>query len=301
MRSPTEVPTAQLTARQREILAFVNEHSAQHGYPPTVREIGTAVGLTSSSTVHAHLANLERLGLLRRDPAKPRALNLVGREHSKAPAASETAGIRMLPLLGQIAAGAPLLAEGQVEELLPVPELLTASGENFLLRVRGESMIDDGIHDGDYVVVRRQDTARERRDRRGARRRRRGHRQADLPRGRSYPAAARKCLDGTDLRRRRRCAGPHRGRLPEDPLASDVRPGTPTPETLAARDRRRARAGARHAGARRARSAGRCLVCGGADAGSPRTRACAAPRACDCESVLEAPLPTRLRLVARHE
>jgi repressor LexA len=159
MRSPTEAPTAQLTSRQREILAFVNEHSAQHGYPPTVREIGTAVGLTSSSTVHAHLANLERLGLLRRDPAKPRALNLVGREHNKAPAASETAGIRVLPLLGQIAAGAPLLADGQVEELLPVPDLLTASGENFLLRIRGESMIDDGIRDGDYVVVRRQDTA----------------------------------------------------------------------------------------------------------------------------------------------
>ncbi len=159
MRSPTEVPTAQLTTRQREILAFVNEHSAQHGYPPTVREIGTAVGLTSSSTVHAHLANLERLGLLRRDPAKPRALNLVGREQKVPAPPSETAGIRMLPLLGQIAAGAPLLAEGQVEELLPVPELLTASGENFLLRVRGESMIDDGIHDGDYVVVRRQETA----------------------------------------------------------------------------------------------------------------------------------------------
>jgi repressor LexA len=159
MRSPTEAPTAQLTARQREILAFVNEHSAQHGYPPTVREIGTAVGLTSSSTVHAHLANLERLGLLRRDPAKPRALNLVGREQKVPSAVNDTAGIRMLPLLGQIAAGAPLLAEGQVEELMPVPELLTASGENFLLRVRGESMIEDGIHDGDYVVVRRQETA----------------------------------------------------------------------------------------------------------------------------------------------
>jgi repressor LexA len=158
MRSHPDAPAAQLTARQREILAFVNDHSAQHGYPPTVREIGTAVGLTSSSTVHAHLANLERLGLLRRDPAKPRALNLVGRS-TKAPPAPETSGIRMLPLLGQIAAGAPLLAEGHVEELLPVPELLTASGENFLLRVRGDSMIDDGIHSGDYVVVRRQDTA----------------------------------------------------------------------------------------------------------------------------------------------
>ena len=158
MRSLPDSPAAPLTARQREILAFVNDHSAQHGYTPTVREIGTAVGLTSSSTVHAHLANLERLGLLRRDPAKPRALNLVGRS-TKAPPAPDTAGIRMLPLLGQIAAGAPLLAEGQVEELMPVPELLTASGENFLLRVRGDSMIDDGIHDGDYVVVRRQETA----------------------------------------------------------------------------------------------------------------------------------------------
>ncbi len=157
MRSHPDAPAAQLTARQREILAFVNDHSAQHGYPPTVREIGTAVGLTSSSTVHAHLANLERLGLLRRDPAKPRALNLVGRS-TKAPPGPETSGIRMLPLLGQIAAGTPLLAEAQVEELLPVPEMLTAAGENFLLRVRGDSMIDDGIHSGDYVVVRRQDT-----------------------------------------------------------------------------------------------------------------------------------------------
>src|SRR5882757_1290 len=105
MRSLPDAPAAQLTARQREILAFVNDHSAQHGYPPTVREIGTAVGLTSSSTVHAHLANLERLGLLRRDPAKPRALNLVGREQKVPAPASDTPGIRMLPLLGQIAAG----------------------------------------------------------------------------------------------------------------------------------------------------------------------------------------------------
>ena len=114
MRSIPEAPAAQLTTRQREILAFVNDHSAQHGYPPTVREIGSAVGLTSSSTVHAHLANLERLGLLRRDPAKPRALNLVGRS-TKGPPAQETAGIRMLPLLGQIAAGAPLLAPSGLE------------------------------------------------------------------------------------------------------------------------------------------------------------------------------------------
>src|SRR5258708_32187405 len=96
MGSPNDARTARPSARQREILAFVNEHSAQHGYPPTVREIGTAVGLTSSSTVHAHLANLERLGLLRRDPAKPRAPNLVGRE-PKVPPTSETARIRRRP------------------------------------------------------------------------------------------------------------------------------------------------------------------------------------------------------------
>ena len=159
MRSIPEAPAAQLTTRQREILAFVNDHSAQHGYPPTVREIGTAVGLTSSSTVHAHLANLERLGLLRRDPAKPRALNLVGRS-TKAPAG---AGDRRHP---HAAAARPdrrgrSAARRRVtsRSCCPVPELLTASGENFLLRVRGESMIDDGIHDGDYVVVRRQETA----------------------------------------------------------------------------------------------------------------------------------------------
>src|SRR3954464_13360187 len=98
MRSPTEAPMAQLTSRQREILAFVNEHSAQHGYPPTAREIGTPAGLTSSPPVPARLANLERPGLPRRDPAKPRALNLVGREQKVPAPPSETAGIRMLPL-----------------------------------------------------------------------------------------------------------------------------------------------------------------------------------------------------------
>src|SRR5580692_3442279 len=112
-----------LTKRQKGIFDFIRKYAAKTGYPPTVREIGTAVGLTSSSTVHAHLANLERLGLLRRDPAKPRALNLVGRDQKPA-APTEMAGVRVLPLLGQIAAGEPLLAEAQVEELMPVPELL---------------------------------------------------------------------------------------------------------------------------------------------------------------------------------
>jgi repressor LexA len=151
-----------LTARQQQILEVVDAHLVRYGYPPTVREIGEAVGLTSSSTVHAHLANLERLGLLRRDPTKPRALGIVGRDTSAPeppPVAAERPGIRMLPLLGQIAAGAPTLAEQHVEEEMAVPEMLTASGENFLLKVRGESMIDAGILDGDYVVARVQTTA----------------------------------------------------------------------------------------------------------------------------------------------
>jgi repressor LexA len=151
-----------LTARQQQILEVVDAHLLRHGYPPTVREIGEAVGLTSSSTVHAHLANLERLGHLKRDPTKPRALGVIGREAAHEPApVPERAGIRMLPLLGQIAAGAPTFAEQHIEEEIAVPEMLTASGENFLLKVRGESMIDAGILDGDFVVIRRQSSCAE--------------------------------------------------------------------------------------------------------------------------------------------
>jgi repressor LexA len=146
-----------LTARQQQILEVVDAHLLRHGYPPTVREIGEAVGLTSSSTVHAHLANLERLGHLKRDPTKPRALGVIGREAAPEPAPlPERPGIRMLPLLGRIAAGTPTLAEQHIEEEIAVPEMLTASGENFLLKVRGESMIEAGILDGDFVVIRRQ-------------------------------------------------------------------------------------------------------------------------------------------------
>jgi repressor LexA len=150
-----------LTKRQQEIFDFIGKYSAKYGYPPTVRDIGKAVGLASSSTVHAHLANLERLGHLKRDPTKPRALGVIGRETavveslpSRAPA--EQPGIRILPLLGRIAAGAPTLAEQVVEDEIAVPEMLTASGDNFLLRIRGESMVDAGILDGDFVVIRRQ-------------------------------------------------------------------------------------------------------------------------------------------------
>jgi repressor LexA len=146
--------TVELTGRQQEIWEFLVDYVDRVGYPPTVREIGEAVGLASPSTVHAHLANLERAGLLRRDPTKPRALELVG--HDRA-AREPAATLPKLPLLGQIAAGAPLLAEENVEDELAVPETLRG---DFLLRVRGESMIDAGILDGDIVVVRRAQDAR---------------------------------------------------------------------------------------------------------------------------------------------
>ena len=153
--------TPLLTARQQEIWQFVVTYVDEHGYPPTVREIGDAVGLASPSTVHAHLANLERVGLLRRDPTKPRALELLGRP--KARAVPDPRPLRpepeALPLLGRIAAGGPLLAEENVEDRIPVPELLGRNAD-FLLRVSGDSMVDAGILDGDLVVVRRQDDAR---------------------------------------------------------------------------------------------------------------------------------------------
>ena len=149
-----------LTARQQEIWQFLVEYTDGHGYPPTVREIGEAVGLASPSTVHAHLANLERAGLLRRDPTKPRALELIGNRLERGTdlrAASEAA-VPRLPLLGQIAAGSPLLAEENIEDEVAVPEPL-GRGADFLLRVKGDSMIEAGILDGDTLVVRRQDDA----------------------------------------------------------------------------------------------------------------------------------------------
>jgi repressor LexA len=145
-----------LTERQQEIWQYLGEYVDGHGYPPTVREIGDAVGLASPSTVHAHLANLERAGLLRRDPTKPRAIELVGRR--RAEPASERATPR-LPLVGRIAAGGPLLAEEAVEDEIAVPEPLGRDAD-FLLRVKGDSMIEAGILDGDLVVVRKQDDAR---------------------------------------------------------------------------------------------------------------------------------------------
>jgi repressor LexA len=149
-----------LTARQQEIWNFLVEYVDRHGYPPTVREIGERVGLASPSTVHAHLANLERAGLLRRDPTKPRALELIGREKREAEPLDEpgdAADIARLPLLGEIAAGGPLLADQNIEGYLPMPS--SAKGD-FLLRVKGESMIEAGILDGDLVIVQRTQDAR---------------------------------------------------------------------------------------------------------------------------------------------
>ena len=146
-----------LTARQQQIWDFVVEYVDAHGYPPTVREIGEAVGLASPSTVHAHLANLERAGFLRRDPTKPRALELIGRERpvSARPSRQED----LLPLLGQIAAGGPLLAAENVEEYVSVPGVVGPA--DFVLRVKGDSMVEAGILEGDFVVVRRQQDARD--------------------------------------------------------------------------------------------------------------------------------------------
>ena len=147
-----------LTARQQEIWNYLVEYVDQHGYPPTVREIGEEVGLASPSTVHAHLANLERAGLLRRDPTKPRALELIGRERREpAPQADEQRDVARLPLVGEIAAGGPMLAEEHIEEYMVMP---ASTKGDFLLRVKGESMIDAGILDGDLVIVQRAQDAR---------------------------------------------------------------------------------------------------------------------------------------------
>lgn len=153
----------ELSPRQREILEFVNSHVDANGYPPTVREIGQAVGLTSPSTVHAHLARLESSGLIRRDPTKPRALEVIegGRARERAAVTPVAAPTRstMLPLMGDVAAGSGLVADEQVEDMVAVPEQLCADAD-FLLTVKGDSMINAGILDGDFVVVRKQDDAR---------------------------------------------------------------------------------------------------------------------------------------------
>ncbi len=148
-----------LTKRQQEIFDFIKRYSAKHGYPPTVRDIGAAIGLTSSSTVHAHLSNLEKVGLLRRDPTKPRAIELLVDRAKRAKTAIDTAAGGALPVVGQVAAGSPVLAEENIEEYVQIPDLAGGDEGEFILSVTGDSMIKAGIHDGDHVVVHSQDTA----------------------------------------------------------------------------------------------------------------------------------------------
>jgi repressor LexA len=151
-----------LTKRQQEIFDFIGKYSAKYGYPPTVRDIGKAVGLASSSTVHAHLANLEKIGLLRRDPSKPRAIELLDRAVGSAvDSVRNIVRPESLPLLGSVAAGQPILAEENVEEYVPVPSLAGGSDGDYLLRIRGESMKNAGIVEDDLVVVHQQDTAQQ--------------------------------------------------------------------------------------------------------------------------------------------
>jgi repressor LexA len=145
-----------LTKRQQEIFDFIKRYSAKYGYPPTVRDIGKAVGLASSSTVHAHLANLEKVGLLRRDPSKPRAIELLDKAVEGVRSIVKPGG---LPLVGQVAAGQPIVAEENVEEYIEVPALAGGEDGEFVLRIRGDSMKDAGILEGDFVVVRPQETA----------------------------------------------------------------------------------------------------------------------------------------------
>jgi repressor LexA len=146
-----------LSTKRKEILDCISESVRERGYPPSVREIGEVVGLTSSSTVHAHLAVLQREGYLRRDPTKPRAIEVCYDPSSKV--IVESRPVRHVPLVGEVAAGTGVLAQENIEELLPLPEDFTGTGTLFMLRVRGDSMIDAGIYDGDYVVVRQQPDA----------------------------------------------------------------------------------------------------------------------------------------------
>lgn len=138
-----------LTKRQKEIFDFIRRYADKTGYPPTVREIGKAVGLHSSSTVHAHLANLEKIGLLRRDPSKPRAIELLLGKAKRTILPDSG-----LPLVGHVAAGEPILAEENIEEYIEIPDVIGGEDGDYVLRIRGESMKDAGIFAGDYVIVR---------------------------------------------------------------------------------------------------------------------------------------------------
>lgn len=147
--------SAELTKRQRQILDYILRQMHRKGYPPSVREIGAAVGLSSSSTVHSHLSALEKRGFIRRDPTKPRALEVLNWRDSDLPLVGKS---KSIPLVGRVAAGQPLLAEENIEDFIAVPAEFAADN-SFMLRVKGDSMIEAGILEGDYLVVRQQTTA----------------------------------------------------------------------------------------------------------------------------------------------
>lgn len=156
----SEEPRGELSERQQQVLDYIRGTVAERGYPPSVREIGEALGLSSPSTVHSHISSLVKAGALRRDPSKPRAIEVLDRQSATPPPATvRPDDIREVPLVGRIAAGSPVLATEDVEDVLPLPEALVGSGPVFMLRVKGDSMIDAGILDGDLVVVRRQPDA----------------------------------------------------------------------------------------------------------------------------------------------
>jgi repressor LexA len=147
-----------LTERQRQVLDYIRSTVEERGYPPSVREIGDAVGLSSPSSVHAQLNSLVAAGMIKKDPSKPRALMIV----EEAPArASEDRRMRDVPVLGRIAAGTPILAAEHIDEVMPLPTELVGEGPVFLLEVKGDSMIDAGIHEGDLVAIHKQDDARD--------------------------------------------------------------------------------------------------------------------------------------------
>ena len=146
-----------LTDRQRETLEYIATTVAERGYPPSVREIGEAMGLASSSTVHSHMQALQRKGFIKIDPTKPRAIEILF--DAETGLAAERGPARSVPLLGRIAAGTPILAQENVEEIYPMPADLVGDGNVFMLEVHGDSMIDAGIHDGDFVIIRQQPTA----------------------------------------------------------------------------------------------------------------------------------------------
>ena len=148
-----------LNLREQQILEYIRRHNAEHGYPPTVREIGKAVGLSSSSTVHGYLKSLEQASRIEREAVLTRAIRVVGTDDCQSCADAEHAGVVHLPLVGSVAAGEPILAAEEIEDTLPVPGDFLAGAEGYVLRVKGDSMIEDGIKHGDFVIVRRQSSA----------------------------------------------------------------------------------------------------------------------------------------------